>query len=1535
MPAQYTIGGCQVHFPHQAYGVQLSFMSKVIAALEGGHNALLEAPTGSGKTLSLLCSALAWQVREKQRIEEGLAAEKEAARAAQETGAALGEGDPIADPEACCRGGSQGGQCSDGSPEWTGQKPPNNGADPEQQAASPGDGGFMPAGEGGGEPEPPAQRRKPPKIFYATRTHSQIAQVVKELKRSEYKPRMAVLGSRKHYCINMHATRQTSIDEACEELLKESQCQYFKNVHSFVTSGYQYRLHDIEDLKGFGKSHKACPYYTARKWAYEAEVIFAPYSYLIDPVIRRAMSVDVEGSMLIFDEAHNIEDVCREAASVELNMETMVEVLMAFKKAFELNGKPEVYGPLAACAEAVVGWMRDKERVAVQHMQHQQAGGRGGGRGGRGGRGLARFQEPYERLFPAGQLLGELARCGLGPDNMDPLWEAYQAAREEKELMNAGDGGRGKQEGKENQGGEAPAGPPKDTAVRVGAPALGVMSRLIQVVRMLHQVSDDGARDYRLVVQRQYESEPSLTVGRYKSKGRGGEDDGTDTFPPGFVFKTCLWSMNPAVAFKPVADAAHSVVLTSGTLAPLEGFASELGTPFSITLEAPHVVDMRRQVWAGVVGAGPGGTPLVATYKNQCETAFQDAVGRVVLEAAASIPDGLLVFMPSYSLLDRLVTRWKSTGAFKKLEELKKVVQEPRGGGQDALKKTMADYYGAIQSGGGAVFFAVCRGKVSEGLDFADGNARGVIIVGIPFPHAKDLKVNEKKAFNDRGQRALGLVSGDTWYSQQAFRALNQALGRCIRHRLDWGAILMVDDRFKQPRNQKMLSRWVRGVLQVHPSFEAGLASMRGFFQAIEANPPGPPAGAAKKPSEPAEAEMAAAVAAAVAAAGPAPQPVQQPVEVPVGRGAEGALGPWGGTMQQGQPGSLPQRPAGGAGALGVLHVWQGKPLGQARMGQQQQDAAAASRGPHAGSLLPPAVKQEQLGGGGFLPPQPPAHEQWPSGLAQEEQHNQYQQQPAAVKPEPQQWAAGPQQQQQQQGGSNTPMHQSPSQYHPARGWYARPRSVEEAPLGPGAASQLQEVLGEAPIEAWVQADVADCLSFLTEKGLTEEGGLPEGYSTLAAVAVDGVKDAFDAANEFLDLQKPLHHLAVKWGCGLPRGLQAVLAAGPAALPADKPRNAAALAFGEQRLRAGWGPRPLVQGMMAAYKPHLEALRGSPFGSPPQMPSGSEAAQQSAAAEGDGQPSPGWQQRSQQMQQWQQEDGGEGGSPEGSWETAAVAAVPASPDGGHQEQARAPTPPMEWAAQPPPAQPAAQPPQRQRQQQQWQQQADAMPAAHHQQHQPQWHPSAHHWQPQPWQPLPPQPHPHWQPHQQHGLHPAGPGLPPHAGGHPLSGWHQHQHPYGPPLAQQHEWQWGLQPGMGHHPSHGHAWGQPGGPPQQPGMGHPLLQQHQQPWAPPAQPAAAPHPQPAQQLQQPGQGAKRGMPAAPADGAGVAKRRYLRGKNAEAAARSRAAAGGAAGGSAAAALDAAQRAAIAHEVAAAAGEEGSDSDGDFQEARGRR
>jgi Rad3-related DNA helicase len=112
------------------------------------------------------------------------------------------------------------------------------------------------------------------------------------------------------------------------------------------------QVHDIEDLITAGEEYTGCPYYLARKFAGRnfqnqdfscallsycaslqnqvcgpafvillvcgvpvvaetAQLIFCPYSYLLDPVVRAAMSIDLSGSVLIFDEAHNIEDICR------------------------------------------------------------------------------------------------------------------------------------------------------------------------------------------------------------------------------------------------------------------------------------------------------------------------------------------------------------------------------------------------------------------------------------------------------------------------------------------------------------------------------------------------------------------------------------------------------------------------------------------------------------------------------------------------------------------------------------------------------------------------------------------------------------------------------------------------------------------------------------------------------------------------------------------------------------------------------------------------------------------------------------------------------------------------------------------------------------------------------------------------------------------------------------------------------------------------------------------------------------------------
>lgn len=68
------------------------------------------------------------------------------------------------------------------------------------------------------------------------------------------------------------------------------------------------------------------------------------------------------------------------------------------------------------------------------------------------------------------------------------------------------------------------------------------------------------------------------------------------------------------------------------------------------------------QVWAGSICAGPDKVKISATYEQSQKVEFQDSVGASIAAIAATVPDGLLVFLPSYSMLDRLMERWKVRG---------------------------------------------------------------------------------------------------------------------------------------------------------------------------------------------------------------------------------------------------------------------------------------------------------------------------------------------------------------------------------------------------------------------------------------------------------------------------------------------------------------------------------------------------------------------------------------------------------------------------------------------------------------------------------------------------------------------------------------------------------------------------------------------------------------------------------------------------------------------------------------------------------
>ncbi|VDM24019.1 unnamed protein product [Hydatigera taeniaeformis] len=207
-----------------------------------------------------------------------------------------------------------------------------------------------------------------------------------------------------------------------------------------------------------------------------------------------------------------------------------------------------------------------------------------------------------------------------------------------------------------------------------------------------------------------------------------------------------FWCLNPAVCMQSLAKNAHSLILASGTLAPLDALVAELGVDFPLRLEAGHVVS-RERVFATCVARGPRGGRLCATFEHQNTFAFQDEVGYLLLEACQRVPGGVLCFFPSYSLLDKMSARWELTGLLGKLEKVKCVFTEPRS--SDNFDDWVAKFHDTVDSmrssspSGmtGALALAVCRGKISEGLDFADDYARLVIAVGIPFPAVKDPQV--------------------------------------------------------------------------------------------------------------------------------------------------------------------------------------------------------------------------------------------------------------------------------------------------------------------------------------------------------------------------------------------------------------------------------------------------------------------------------------------------------------------------------------------------------------------------------------------------------------------------------------------------------------------------------------------------------------------------------------------------------------------------------------------------------------------------
>ncbi|KAF8944385.1 Fanconi anemia group J protein [Haplosporangium gracile] len=899
-PTEFVTNGIRIKFPFTPYKSQQDMMSKIVEALQTQENALLESPTGSGKSLALLCGALAWLENEKMRNEEHrreIRKNLEAELAKMDVvespyfAAEAAEPKPIVSSGCGSCASSCGTESTSNAQHGTTtatsltpltadeqdfQNKPAHHISARAAAVLQYEDDALKASTADAVPskDTPSLRESVPmlpKIYFGSRTHKQITQLVKELRSNTvYRPKMVVLGSRTHYCVNKGIQKAPNKNDACQELVEDDKCSYkfkandLQDRFSAKKRG-QNRIWDMEDLIEEGKDIKE---------------------------IRKAMDIDLENSIVILDEAHNIEDASRDAGGLDVLDDDLRVAKTEFGDMIKNNIMAHPSNTLLNLATMFLSILEKQTTFSIKEY------------------------EQSTEIWTSQKLLSHLNTFGVNAESIamydtacQEISKALKEKKEKKKLAKTvgplldimDDGPDGDQF--------------REQFVAVTPRVMRTLESIVAILKRLFSGDGYCLDDYKIALVEsvdhsgriqqvdsstevesdddEAQAKKSRHAGRNKRGGWQGY--GSQVARRGAQvakkreFK--FWCLNPGVIFRPLSSTTRSVILTSGTLSPMDSFASELQTRFAVQLEAGHVVD-QSQVWTGVLPYGPTRVKMDGTFKSASSFQFQDELGRAVERIIQTTPHGVLCFVSSYSLMDNLVNRWRSTGQYDQFCQIKKVILEPRRATTKEFDKTLKSFYDhiaaevAMGSDGGALLFAVFRGKCSEGIDFTDSNCRAVLAVSIPYPGLNDLKIKLKKEYNDQqcqkrrrqpqgsstGQfegpipgianiniqafnhstggaekntahelaafqdsvESRALLSGKRWYEIQAFRAYNQAIGRCIRHRKDWGAMVLLDYRFTIPSTKNSLSRWVRPLVKTYTDFETGMHSLKSWIEPLQ-----------------------------------------------------------------------------------------------------------------------------------------------------------------------------------------------------------------------------------------------------------------------------------------------------------------------------------------------------------------------------------------------------------------------------------------------------------------------------------------------------------------------------------------------------------------------------------------------------------------------------------------------------------------------------------------------------------------------------
>ncbi|KAL0235850.1 hypothetical protein GEMRC1_002432 [Eukaryota sp. GEM-RC1] len=719
-----SIAGFETAFPYETpYPTQIDFMKKVYQAIHHSDNAILESPTGCGKTACLLSTTLSYALHHRSL--------------------ATVEG------------------------------------------------------------------HENIKIIYASRTHSQLSQVASELTKLPFlvPPSVAMLAGRDRYCLNEYVRKQPGNAQGalCHRNIKAcAYSQVSECTRKFTTS-------DIEDFMGFCVNACICPYLYSKDLAKTADIVLMPYNYLLSSASRKALGFSLNNSIVILDEAHNIAEAASEQMSIDLSALGLtaaiseIEAVMAtiesgasmegmdgadFKEQTQRANLKQLYDRLLFLKKMCLQLCEMIDQLASEIEVGKS------------------FSD-----FPGTDIIQIFAKIGIKTPAHAIAYESTIHTILLKYLSQS-----------------------------VSRNSKGTIF-LQRLSSLLVAVYGNGTRTltdlFRLVVSR----------GKTISGAAMHNDDSVLSY----------WCFSGSVVMRSLYQAENnkprSILLASGTLSPLPALKCELGIPFGVEFQGEHIVDPKR-VLVLVVDRGPEGVLLDSSYKNRKNARYVRDLGTSILNFSSINPDGSMIFFPSFSYMEHCWEYWNKEEIGQALQdrlelfferEIKGVGEESHDGKVDH-NEVLQNFKNSVTQEKHALLFGVCRGKASEGLDFKDRVGRLVMIPGIPYPQLYDPRVVLKRQYLDENKKNhqqknvnpnlilsqgqfsnISNISGQEWYIQSAMRAVNQAVGRIIRHEHDYGVICLMDSRFKSLAGY--LPKWLSKRVTVCKHFGDAVKHLSGFYK--------------------------------------------------------------------------------------------------------------------------------------------------------------------------------------------------------------------------------------------------------------------------------------------------------------------------------------------------------------------------------------------------------------------------------------------------------------------------------------------------------------------------------------------------------------------------------------------------------------------------------------------------------------------------------------------------------------------------------